>query len=168
VAELIQNKVIVDEKKLKDALIQKGFGEKHGKELVLDLKEAIYLVEKGKIEVKQDNKKVSARKLLTYASAREARFYSKYIVFKDLRERGYCVKTGFKFGFEFRVYPRGKRPGQAHTERVVKVFTQDDRKGMIELSRMVRLAGNLRTQCTIAVVDSENDINYYFIERITP
>ena len=167
-AELIQNKVIVDEKKARDTLIQKGFGEKHGKELVLDLKEAIYLVEKEKIEVTHDKKKAGARKLLAYASAREARFYSKYIVFRDLRDRGYCVKTGFKFGFEFRVYPRGKRPGQAHTERVVKVFTQDDRKGMIELSRMVRLAGNLRTECTFAVVDSENDINYYTIERITP
>lgn len=167
-AELIQNKVLVNEKRVKDALIQKGFGEKQGKELVLDLKEAIYLIEKEKIEVTLNEKKISEKKLLAYASAREARFYSKYIVFKDLRDRGYCVKTGFKFGFEFRVYPRGKRAGQAHTERVVKVFTQDDRKGMIELSRMVRLAGNLKTQCTFAVVDSENDINYYFIERVTP
>ncbi|MDP6671032.1 MAG: tRNA-intron lyase [archaeon] len=167
-AELIQNKVIVDKKKVKDALIQKGFGEKDGKDLVLDLKEAVYLIEKEKIEVIHKEKKLSAKKLLAYASAREARFYSKYIVFKDLRDRGYCVKTGFKFGFEFRVYPRGKKAGEAHTERVVKVFTQDDRKGLIELSRMVRLAGNLKTQCTFAVVDSENDINYYFIERITP
>jgi len=167
-AELMQNKVIVEERKTRDQLTQKGFGERHGKELVLDLKEAIYLLEKKKIDVKMDGKKASRKKLLEYASAREARFYSKYLVFKDLRDRGYCVKTGFKFGFDFRMYPRGKRPGEAHSQRVVKVFTQEDGKSMIEFSRMVRLAGNLRTIFTAAVVDAENDINYYTIERITP
>ena len=167
-AELIQNKVIVDEKKKRDQLMQKGFGEKQGKELVLDLKEGLFLLEKKKIDVKKAGKKLSAKKLREYAAAREARFYSKYIVFKDLRERGYCVKTGFKFGFDFRVYPRGKRPGQAHSKQVIKVFTQDDGKSMIELSRMVRLSGNIKTIFTAAVVDSENDVNYYTIQRITP
>ncbi|MAG22458.1 MAG: tRNA-intron lyase, partial [Candidatus Diapherotrites archaeon] len=124
--------------------------------------------EKKKIDVKKAGKKLSAKKLREYAAAREARFYSKYIVFKDLRERGYCVKTGFKFGFDFRVYPRGKRPGQAHSKQVIKVFTQDDGKSMIELSRMVRLSGNIKTIFTAAVVDSENDVNYYTIQRITP
>tara|TARA_Y100000310_G_scaffold252753_1_gene259484 strand:+ start:270 stop:776 length:507 start_codon:yes stop_codon:yes gene_type:complete len=167
-AELIQNKIIVEEKKKRDQLMQKGFGEKQGKELVLDLKEGLFLLEKKKIDVKKAGKKLSAKKLREYAAAREARFYSKYIVFKDLRERGYCVKTGFKFGFDFRVYPRGKRPGQAHSKQVIKVFTQDDGKSMIELSRMVRLSGNIKTIFTAAVVDSENDVNYYTIQRITP
>jgi tRNA-intron endonuclease len=167
-AELIQNKVIVEEKRTRDRLAQKGFGERHGKKLVLDLKEALFLLESKKIDVKCRGKKLSAKKLLHYASARESRFYSKYLVFKDLRGRGYCVKTGFKFGFDFRVYPRGKKAGEAHSEKVVKVFTQDEGRSMVGLSRMVRLAGNLRTTLTIAIVDSENDINYYTIERITP
>jgi len=166
--ELLQNKVVVGDKKTKDTLLQKGFGEKKGKELVLDLKEALFLLEKDKLEVELAGKKLSAKKLREYASAREAKFYSKFLVFSDLREKGFCVKTGFKFGFDFRVYPRGKKPGEAHTQQVVKVFTQDDGKSMIELSRMVRLAGNLRTLFSIAVVDSENDINYYSIQRITP
>jgi tRNA-intron endonuclease len=168
-AELTHNKVIVDDRKTRDQLVQKGFGEKHGKELILDLKEALYLTENKKIEVKLDGgKKIGPKKLLKYASARESRFYSKYLVYRDMRSRGYCVKTGFKFGFDFRVYPRGKKPGEAHSQFVIKVFTQDEGKSMVGFSRMVRLAGNLRTVFTAAVVDSENDINYYTIERITP
>ncbi len=166
---LLQNKVLVEEKKLADQLTSKGYGERKGKQVVLDLKEALYLLEGKKIEiVDEKGKKIGEKKLREHAQAREARFYSKYTVYKDLRERGYCTKTGFKFGFDFRVYPRGKKIGEAHTQWVVKVMTQDDRIGMIPYSRMVRLSQNIRAKLLIAVVDSENDINYYESERITP
>lgn len=166
---LVQNKAVVEKKRIQSQLQQKGFGERSGSEFVLDLKEALYLLEKKKLELKdRQGKKVSKKKLLAYASRREKNFFSKYAVFRDLRNRGFCTKTGFKFGFDFRVYPRGKKPGQAHTQWVVHVATQSERFNMIELSRMVRLSGNIRTQMLVAVVDSENDINYYKIERITP
>ncbi len=166
---LVQNKAVVEKKKLQSQLKQKGFGERQEGEFVLDLKEALYLLEKKKLELKdRQGKKVSKKKLLAYASRREKNFFSKYAVFRDLRNRGFCTKTGFKFGFDFRVYPRGKKPGQAHTQWAVHVATQSERFNMIELSRMVRLSGNIRTQLLIAVVDLENDINYYKIERITP
>jgi len=166
---LIANKVIVYDNELKSQLVQKGFGEKQETgELVLDLKEAVYLLEKKKIELgDKEGKNVSESELLKYAEKREAGFYKKSLVFRDLRERGFVVKTGFKFGFDFRVYPRGKKPGQAHSQWVVSVYTQDNRISMPELSRMVRLAGNIKTLLLQAVVDSENDINYYEIERVT-
>ncbi len=168
-AVLISNKVIVEEKKLKDQLIQKGFGEKADRQLVLDLKEALFLLEKGKIALEdKEGKKVKEKELLKYASRKEKGFYKKFIVYRDLRDRGFCAKTGFKFGFDFRVYPRGKKPGEEHTYWAINVRTQDERISMIEFSRMVRLAGNLKTILLIAIVDSENDINYYEVGRITP
>ena len=166
---LVQNKALVEKKRLESQLQQKGFGERAGQEFVLDLKEALYLLEKKKLTLKDKNgKKVSRKGLLRLAERKEKGFYSKFIVFRDLRDRGFCVKTGFKFGFDFRVYPRGKKPGQAHTKWVVHVATQDERITMPALSRMVRLAGNIRTVLLLAVVDSENDINYYSLERVTP
>jgi len=166
---LAQNKVIVEQKRLRDQLQQKGIGERTDREYVLDLFEALYLLEKKGISIKgHDGKKLSEKKLLEIASQKDKKFYSRFLVFRDLREKGFCTKTGFKFGFDFRVYPRGKKPGQAHTQWVVLATTQSDRFSMTELSRMVRLAGNIRTKMLIAVVDSENDINYYPVERITP
>ena len=48
----------------------------------------------------------------------DKQFYSKQKVHEDLREKGYCIKTGLKFGFDFRVYPRGKKNGgSTHTIR---------------------------------------------------
>jgi len=167
-AELLENKVIVSLKRKRDQLIGKGFGELIEKELVLDLKEAVLLVEKKKIEVKQGRKKFNVKKLIALGAELEEGFYSKYLVFRDLRERGYVAKTGYKFGFDYRVYPRGQKQGEAHTRWVVSVQSQDSQFTMPELSRMVRLSGNLHTLVLLAVVDSENNINYYELKRLLP
>ncbi|MBU0662427.1 MAG: tRNA-intron lyase [Candidatus Diapherotrites archaeon] len=179
-ALLVNNKTLVREKKIRDQLGQKAFGEKTDSGYVLDLCEALYLLGKKKIDVEAEetagkgkNKKTKVKKLkfdelLALAGGAEKGFYQKYVVYADLRERGYCVKTGFKFGFDFRVYPRGMKPGQAHTQWVVNVSAQNEKYGMPELSRMVRLSGNLKALMLQAVVDAENDINYYEIKRITP
>lgn len=166
---LIANKVVVKEKKVKDPLIQKGFGDKKDDEYVLDLLEAAHLIQKEKIEIMTlEGKKVSLEDIFQAVPKKDKNFYNKLIVYNDLRERGFVVKTGFKFGFDLRVYPRGKKPGEEHTQWVVKVATQDEKVSMIEYSRMIRLSGNIKTTMLIAVVDSENDVNYYEAKRITP
>lgn len=168
-ALLIDDKVSLRDKKEADRLRQRGFGEAKGKELVLDLFEALYLMENGKlgvVDVKDQG--IEEEEFSKYASKKIKNFYGKYQVYNDLRERGFVVKTGFKFGFDFRVYPRGKKPGQAHSQWCINVTSQQDKYNFIEMSRMVRLAGNLKTKLLNAVVDSENDINYYEVNRITP
>lgn len=160
--------MIVEGPRLRDELSQDAFGEVIERKLVLDLNEALYLVEKGKIKVKDGKKDVSEDKILATGLAEDKRFYTKYLVFKDLRSKGYVVKTGYKFGFDLRVYPKGKRPGEAHTEYVVNVCTQNERFTMPEISRMLRLSGNLNTVLVQAVVDSENHVNYYKIVRLQP
>ncbi len=169
-AILVEGKVILRDKKLADQLRQRGYGEQKGNELAMDLFEGLYLIEKEKfrIEDQKTGKSVSGEDFIKHAAKKEKDFYTKYQVFSDLRERGFIVKTGFKFGFDFRVYPRGKKPGEAHTQWCVNVATQSDRASFTEMSRMVRLAGNLKTKLLNAVVDSENQVNYYEVTRITP
>ncbi|MBI4209909.1 MAG: tRNA-intron lyase [Candidatus Diapherotrites archaeon] len=169
-AILIDDKVFLRDKRLGDTLRQKGFGEQKQHELVLDLFEALYLLEKEKfgMESSKDGAKLTEEALTRHADKKIKNFYLKYQVFRDMRERGFVVKTGFKFGFDFRVYPRGKKPGEAHSQWCINVTAQDDKYNFIELSRMVRLASNLKTKLLNAVVDSENEINYYEVERVTP
>ena len=169
-AILTDDKAFLRDKRLGDTLRQSGFGEQKDREVVLDLFETLYLLQKGKIPLEnaEDGKKVSEEELVKFGTRKVKGFYTKYQVFNDLRERGFVVKTGFKFGFDFRVYPRGKKPGEAHSQWCIHVATQNDKFSHIDLSRMVRLAGNLKTKFLIAVVDSENEINYYETERITP
>lgn len=168
-ALLIDDKVSLRDKKEGDRLRQRGFGEAKGRELVMDLFEGLYLLEKEKIAVEDPKgNSVSEEEFVKYGSKKIKDFYLKYQVFNDMRERGFVVKTGFKFGFDFRVYPRGKKPGQAHSQWCINVTSQQDKYNFIEMSRMVRLAGNLKTKLLNAVVDSENEINYYEVTRVTP
>ena len=109
-----------------------------------------------------------------YVEKNERNFHARFIVYSDLRERGFIVKTGFKFGCDFRVYARGvkikKGPKAAHehTKWVVHAIPEEFSCSFPELSRAVRLAQNIRTEMIWAVVDSEGDVTYYGIKRITP
>ncbi len=156
-AEVHGGRVVV--RKNYEELMKKGFGEEKEEGLVLSLYEALYLAERGKLDL-------DPAEFLKYCEAQDKRFYTKYVVFRDLRERGYVVKTGFKFGTHFRVYPRGKKPGEAHTKYVVHVVTEEDVFEPCEVARMVRLAVSIRTELVLAFVDSENDITYYKINRV--
>jgi tRNA-intron endonuclease len=163
---LVEDKVIVTEKEFKDHLISKGFGERKGKELILDLYEALHLLEKEKLSLEDiKGKKVSEKQLIELGLKNNKNFYSAFQVFNDLTNKGYVVKTGFKFGFSFRVYPKGKKTGEAHTAFVVMLASQEKNLLMPQLSRAVRLAANLNTSLLIAVIDSENEISYYEVSR---
>jgi len=92
-------------------------------------------------------------------------FYSKSLVFSNIRESGHVVKTGLKFGFDFRIYPKGKKMGKSHSEFGINVVSENEKLSMTQISRITRLAGNIHITAVIAVVDRENDINYYLLNR---
>ncbi len=148
-------------------IIEKGYGEKHEEGYVLSLFEGLYLLEKGKIKLYDEvGNELTFESLLKKGMSSDKLFYLKYVVFRDVRNRGYVIKTGFKFGSHFRVYPRGKKPGEAHTEYVINVIPEEKILEPSDISRMVRLSRAIRTKLVLAMVDSENDVVYYKIERI--
>jgi len=164
-AELIENKVLVSDSTLKGRLVEKGFGENKGRELVLDLYEALFLVLNDKIVVTKGKKKINAKKILEIGQEQDKKFYSKSLVYSDIREKGYCVKTGLKFGFDFRVYPKGKKVGETHSQYGINIASENEKISMTQISRITRLAGNIHIKAIVAVVDRENSINYYLMDR---
>ena len=127
--------------------------------LQLSLIEALYLMEKDKINVSKNDEKLSIDDLVEIIH--EKSLYSKYIVFRDLRNRGYIIKTGFKYGSEFRLYERGTSPGEGHSNYLVKVSSENEDIQLSDLSSYVRVAHGVNKYLLFAVVDQENDITYY-------
>lgn len=176
--ELLNNRVTIWGNEGFSLYDDSGYGKPFEDRLELSLVEAAYLLEKGKISIfKKDGKKkknVDMKIFHRTATEKEPEFHQKYVVYRDLRERGYLVKTGYKFGAHFRVYERGvklKRGPKApheHTKFVVHAISEEDRFSYPELSRATRLAQNIRAKMVWAVVDSENDITYYEVIRVTP
>lgn len=164
-ALLFEDRVVVDDEPSINRLQQKGFGRISEGKLELSLLEALYLVENGSLKVKINGKNVVASDLTSRAL--EEDFPLRYRVYRDLRERGYIIKTGFKFGAHFRVYERGEFPKE-HSKYLVHCTKESDIISFPELSRSVRLAEGVKKAFVFAVVDEEGDVTYYSINRMTP
>ncbi len=119
--------------------------------LVLDIIEAIYLAEKGILEVYEDGRKLEIEEMINYAESIYENFRERYQVYKDLRERGFIVTPGIKFGSDFAVYRVG--PGLEHAPFIVQVKLAGEMLSALELVRSGRLATTVRKYFTIAVPD---------------
>ena len=168
-AVLLENRAVIQ--KGFDELVARSYGKQEGKRLELSLVESLYLLEKGKIKVKKGAKNLAFKGLMEFALKLDKRIHERFTVYRDLRNRGLVVKTGFKFGSDFRVYERGvvvkrgpKAPGE-HTKWVVYCVPEDYICSFQELSRAVRLAHSIRATMLWAIVDNDNDITYYEINR---
>jgi len=138
------------------------------KKLQLSLIEALYLVEKGKIVVFSGRKELSFEGFLKKAEKLEPKIWVRYVVFKDLRNRGYIVKTALKFGADFRVYNRGVKPGEDHAKWVVYPVHEAEMLTWYEFAAKNRVAHSTRKRLLIGIVDDENDVTYYEIRWVRP
>ncbi|BAW31398.1 MAG TPA: tRNA-intron lyase [Methanothermobacter sp.] len=142
------------------------YGNLEDDRLKLSLVEAAYLQEKGKLSIWDGENKISSNEFISILNRRG--LYQKFIVYRDLRERGYIIKTGFKYGSEFRVYERGEAPGKGHSTYLVKVLHESANLKILDFSSYVRVAHGVRKKLILAVVDDEEDITYYRVEWIRP
>ena len=128
----------------------------------LGLAEALYLVEKKKLAVLDGkNKEISAEALLKRAQKADTNFWTKYCVFKDIRSRGYIIKTALKFGADFRIYDRGVKPGEAHARWIVYPVHEKQTLTWHEFAAKNRVAHSTKKKLLIAVVDEEGDCSYW-------
>lgn len=142
------------------------FGRIEGENVELSLIEATYLFDHDRITIFQDDKELKVEffkeKLIKSGD------YNNFIVYRDLRNRGYIVKTGFKYGAEFRLYGRGKSPGDGHSEYLVKVLEENDTISILNFSSYIRVAHGVKKSLLLSVVDEEGDVTYYGAEWTRP
>ncbi|HTX61857.1 MAG TPA: tRNA-intron lyase [Methanobacterium sp.] len=165
-SELENNLIIVKDDKALNLHSKSHYGNLTQEGLQLSLIEALYLMEKEKISIKQEGKELSLNQM--YRMIHENGLFASYLVYQDLRNRGYIIKTGFKYGSEFRLYERGTSPGEGHSNFLVKVTSENDHIPLKDLSSYVRVAHGVNKYLLLAVVDQENDITYYNIEWTRP
>ena len=94
---------------------------------------------------------------MSVALAIQPRFMLRYIVFKDLRERGYAVRCGKDF---FWLFPRGSK-GEKPAKAFIRILSERDAVSLAEIERLASLAENMRKEAILAIVDEESDITYY-------
>lgn len=135
----------------------------------LSLSESLYLLEKKKIELYDGrNKLVEKENFIKKASRVESNFWVRYIVFKDMRNRGYIIKTALKFGADFRVYDRGVKPGEDHARWIVYPVHEGEKFTWFDFAAKNRVAHSTKKRLMMGVVDDENDVTYWEAKWIRP
>lgn len=135
----------------------------------LSLHEALYLMEKSKLEIiNYRNKTMDFPDYFKKANKIEPNFWVRYAVFKDMRTRGYIVKTALKFGADFRIYDRGVKPGEDHARWVVYPVHEGTTLTWYEFAAKNRVAHSTKKRLMLAVVDDESDVTYWEVKWVRP
>ncbi len=145
-----------------------SFGEVIEGKIKYSVLEVLFLLDTKKIEVISKNKKISKEELLKKFIRLDKRIQIKYPVYKDLRKKGYVVKTALKFGADFRVYEKGAKPGTKHSKWIVFVDSESKHLTWHDFSAKNRVANSTKKNLLIAIVDEEGDITYYEIKWLKP
>ena len=131
----------------------------------LSLIEAYFLLNNNKITIcdEKNNKNLTPEEFYELGKKLHHKFEEKYIIYKDLRDKGYVPRPGLKFGADFVVYKKG--PGLEHSPFIVHVRPHDSRISAIDMVRAGRLATSVRKKFVIA---NPLTISYYFFEWFKP
>jgi len=155
---LNKDKVRLGQEAVAELYGQSYFGRPLSNGLELSLVEAAYLLDRSKIRVLNEGKELDFQSLFEISSSLEKGFEFRYVVYKDLRERGYYVQPGRP---DFRVYPRGGHPGKTAAEYYVLVISERTPLPLNAVLEPVRMAGQMRKKLMLAIVDEESDITFY-------
>lgn len=167
--KLIDDFVLIEDEKEASQIYNKGYHgtPQSGGALKLSLIEAAYLFEAGRMEIKRKNRKMNLVQMFRYANKLHPDFEIKYIVYRDLRMRGYVVKPDIA-PMHFRVFPRGGQPKAGPSKFWVYASSE---RGMFNIGDMVaniKRVLKARKKLLIGIVDEEGDLTYYQARLVSP
>lgn len=165
---LLENRVVIFDKYIAEKLLEKEFyGKPFGNGLQVSMVEALYLLEKDVIEIKNiaKEKSFSPKEFKDLIQKIQPDINQRFTVFSDLKKRGLIVKTGFKFGAHFRAYK--KKPDETHAQFLIHVVEYNFNSIWSEISRAVRLAHSVNKEIIFAIVKN-NKIDYIKLGRLRP
>lgn len=147
---------------------KRRFGEVINGKVHYSCVEALYLMENKKIDITHNGKKLNYGKFLEIMEKQDINFWPKFCVFKDLREKGYIIKTALKFGAEFMVYDKGIKPGEAHSKWILFPVFENNTLTWHEFAAKNRVAHSTKKNLLLGIVDEKNEVTYYEIKWLKP
>lgn len=131
--------------------------------------ETVYLVAKKRLLlVDGKGRTVKLDAFISRVRRKDKNFWVRYAAFKDLRDRGYIVKTALKFGADFRIYDRGVKPGEGHARWIAYPVSEHDRLTWQEFAARNRVAHSTKKNLLVCVVDDEGDVSYWEVGWLKP
>ena len=162
---LVKDHTLISDKDMQHSLELKGFGEEIKKKFFLKPFESLYLLYIDKLNLFKGKQEVDFDHLLDECMKYDQDAFTKFLIYRDLRTRGYIAKDGFGFGSDFRVYERGQF-GEKGTKYVVFGLAEGRRQKIGELQKQIEQITTMGKEPVLAVIERRGEVIYYKISKI--
>jgi tRNA-intron endonuclease len=152
------------------AIYGKGFfgTPEPGGGLLLDRYESVYLAEMERAEVVDRRGRPAPWPAVFRRAVRtDPGFAVRYLVYRDLRQRGYIVRASGP-PVAFAVLPRGGTLHKTPSRFWVEAISEREPFDLLRLFDLAERAQSSRKLLLLAVVDEESDLTYYRVRRPSP
>ncbi|MFW9833116.1 MAG: tRNA-intron lyase [Candidatus Thorarchaeota archaeon] len=153
-----------------DRISQQGFYGNRIEDSQLELEpvELLHLIERKRLVVRTpDGEVIGPDYIVSELLNEDPDLWTRYLVFRDLRSRGYAVRQGFGGGIGFRVYARGDKPGASSANQLVYVLKEGDAISLSDLDMVTQTASGSRKNLVFALVDQNGEVNFYRVAQAT-
>ena len=164
-AKFIDEKTIVIDPKMQNILTERGFGESQKDTLILNSFETLYLLYNNKLELKKVNKNIIFDELIQKYIQKNEDILTRFLLYRDLRTKGYVVKDGFGFDSDFRVYEKGTY-GQKDAKFLIFAFNEGTQQKIGKLYKNIHEITQMGKEPIIAVIERRGEIIYYKINKM--
>jgi tRNA-intron endonuclease len=167
-ASITENEVLVSSPEGVEGLSPRGYGVLENGKLTLTFYEALYLLDKEVIDVEDEKTggKISFQSLLKFFQSVDENAWVRYLIYRDLRSRGYVAREGFGLGIDFRVYERGEY-GKETAKYLIFGIQEGRPVSVEELARTLRYVQSLKKNLVLAVLNRRGEIVYYSLSQLT-
>lgn len=167
-ASLRENGVLISSPGDIEDLSSRGYGVPENRKLVLAFYEALFLLGRGilQLEDEKTGKEVSFQDLLQRFQLVDEDAWVRYLIYRDLRGRGYVAREGFGLGIDFRVYDRGEY-GKETAKYLIFGIQEGQPVSVEELARALRYVQSLKKRLVLAVINRRGEIVYYSLSQLT-
>jgi len=163
--ELVKDQILISNKETQKILEQKGYGEISKKKFFLKPFESLYLLYCNKLKLNKGKKIIDFNFLMQTCIKHNEDALTKFLIFRDLRSRGYTVKDGFGFGSDFRVYERSHY-GEKGAKYLVFGLSEGKQEKIGRLQKKVQQITQMGKEPVIAVIERRGEVIYYKISRM--
>ena len=162
---LISDHACISDKIMIHELDLKGFGEIENEKLFLKSFETLYLLYTKRLILKKGKKQIDFDSFMGLCKKIDCEILTRFLIYRDLRNRGYVVKDGFGFGFDFRVYERGQF-GEKGAKFLVFGLNEGQQEKMGILQKKIEEITQMGKEPIIAVIERRGEVIYYKINRM--
>ena len=164
-----EDRIVVPAQNEANSLYQDGYGSLLSSNRLLTLKpfEALYLAERGKISVVDEGSRESLdfQGLIWRFSDEDPNIWTRYVVYRDLRARGFVAREGPGHGVDFLVYERGSY-GKRTPKYLVYAIWEGTQEPLKHLGNMLTAAEDAGRILRLAVIDRRGEIVYYTLSEM--